>query len=110
MNMHTLTTYLVPIYDGRKRKPSAQGGEYKGFMFTDADFKAIHSLPAYTVRNDHGELYRNTIVSVGYTATRYTNKRGEYTNESLTTNVAFILVLGTLQDMPPASEEDSGAD
>lgn len=76
-----ITTFPVPIYDGRVRKGR------RGFMFMDSDFRRLTSMPLY--RRPPCEVPLGSIVTVGYTLSTYNGNSGPV----LSSNLQFIILL-----------------
>ncbi|KAF8068804.1 hypothetical protein FPV67DRAFT_1668867 [Lyophyllum atratum] len=87
---------VVPVFDGRGKNG------VKAFMFTPEDFKSLSGSPGRRrYHNNIDEVPDESVVAVGYTVGTYFT-RAKY----LSSNVLFVIVLGTPSDVP--KEVDQG--
>ncbi|GLB38109.1 hypothetical protein LshimejAT787_0411600 [Lyophyllum shimeji] len=86
----------VPIFDGRAKHGM------RVFMFTDMDFKSLAAINGRRrFRNNTTEIPDDSVVAIGYSVGTY-GSRGLTSTKYLSSNVHFVIVLGTPSDIPSA--------
>lgn len=81
-----ISTFIVPIYDGRV---TVNGRPGRPFLFKDDHFKDLASWPLYKKGNH--DVPKDSVVAVGYTVGTYvsSNSGAKY----LSSNIQFVVVL-----------------